>query len=1265
MSKQTRAGRLSLLLRLASRIVCAVLLVIALLSVFYTRAHMPTRVYAQSTSSTMNFQGRLLSASGSTVPDGYYNLQFKLYTTSTNGTGTNLWTETYYDANGATAGSDNRVRVVNGYFSVNLGSQTAFSGINWDQELWLTMNVGGPAQTATPTWDGEMLNGTLRTKLTAVPYAFTAGQLAQSSGANRGTLSFNGVTNNPDIRLPDIAGTNNVLLQSGTTLFTQGSIPFTDANGRLAQDNTNFFYDDANNRLGLGTASPQATLHVNGTVRFEDFAGCTALETDADGDLVCGTDDGANGAFVQGGNSFTAAAILGTNDNFDLEIETFGTTRVVVQADGDVAFDTTTLFVDAANDRVGIGDVTPAYMFTVGNGDLTGIDSTGALGIRTGGAAATADLSFGVGNRNINVLTQTTANGAGGSLTISAGAANGSTTGNIGGDLNLNGGAAAGSGNNNGGAVNIQGGAATGTGSRGHVIIQGAGGFVGIGENTPQATLHVDGTVRIEDYASCATLATDADGDLVCGTSVSGDAFLQGGNSFSAAAYLGTNDNFDLNIETFGVTRLTVEADGDIAFDTNTLFVDAANNRVGIGDTTPAYAFTVGSGDVTGITSSGALGIRTGGAAPTGDLSFGIGADRTINVLTQTTNTAGNSLTVKAGNAGSGASAFSGGQLILQGGDAAGTGNANGGNIVLSGGAGTGTGVKGLVVIDTPTFTAAAQQNCTGTPCALSQASVDSFSTITVHANAPGYVVTLPAPTNTTAGRIVYVTAVNGSADFTLSVNGGGTGNLVAMRQNSTATMVWNGSAWAAAGASSSTTLQAAYDNTLTSAGGAEIVLNAPGGSADGLTIRNNPTTPIVGGLLEVQTSIGSNLFSVNNFAVELATNGGGENSSTFATDWAAAPAGGTVTRTTTAGQFVTGQAGIQVVTTGSNHGARNNLASNPAVSTTYQVSFTAKLSSGTFTTLDVQYSRDGGTDLEACTNYSTQTLSTSVWTKITCTITTDATTATNPDLIIRQTDATGRTFWIDNLSFQRNDATANTTPSNVQIGGGINGGPVTLLTLDRSSSPPVPNGDSTYYGSMYYDTVTGRIQCYEADGWGACGSAPDNIITLTPEYAGAVLNGTGVGTMTADFCANGGGLTVNTGLCNTSGEARNFYKWTSPQATSQTYSIYVTYKLPNTFKTWESSATMRLTAYKSHATNSQVTMDVYKKDVSSGTLSQCGTNTTITTSTGAWDTTSANGDETTCGFEGGDYVIFKINLSANSSAAAYVENLDFTFSNR
>ena len=55
------------------------------------------------------------------------------------------------------------------------------------------------------------------------------------------------------------------------TAFTAGSVVFAGASGVYSQDNANLFWDDANNRLGIGTAAPTAVLHLK--------AGTTAAST--------------------------------------------------------------------------------------------------------------------------------------------------------------------------------------------------------------------------------------------------------------------------------------------------------------------------------------------------------------------------------------------------------------------------------------------------------------------------------------------------------------------------------------------------------------------------------------------------------------------------------------------------------------------------------------------------------------------------------------------------------------------------------------------------------------------------------------------------------------------------------------------------------------------------------------------------------------------------------------------------------------------------
>ncbi len=50
---------------------------------------------------------------------------------------------------------------------------------------------------------------------------------------------------------------------TGSNTFTAGSVLFSNGTS-IIQDNSNFFWDDTNNRLGIGTTSPTSTLSVNG-----------------------------------------------------------------------------------------------------------------------------------------------------------------------------------------------------------------------------------------------------------------------------------------------------------------------------------------------------------------------------------------------------------------------------------------------------------------------------------------------------------------------------------------------------------------------------------------------------------------------------------------------------------------------------------------------------------------------------------------------------------------------------------------------------------------------------------------------------------------------------------------------------------------------------------------------------------------------------------------------------------------------------------------
>ena len=131
----------------------------------------------------INYQGKLMTASGLSVPNGTYQMEFAIYAASSGGTA--LW-----NASG-TSGVPTKIPVTvnDGLFTVLLGDtssdggwQNAFSNtMNWDtSSLYIGITVGT---------DAEM---TPRKRIGAVPQAFNAAQLqgmnASGTASGRDTL---------------------------------------------------------------------------------------------------------------------------------------------------------------------------------------------------------------------------------------------------------------------------------------------------------------------------------------------------------------------------------------------------------------------------------------------------------------------------------------------------------------------------------------------------------------------------------------------------------------------------------------------------------------------------------------------------------------------------------------------------------------------------------------------------------------------------------------------------------------------------------------------------------------------------------------------------------------------------------------------------------------------------------------------------------------------------------------------------------------------
>lgn len=89
-------------------------------------------------------------------------------------------------------------------------------------------------------------------------------------------------------------------------------------------------------------------------------------------------------------------------------------------------------------------------------------------------------------------------------------------------------------------------------------------------------------------------------------------AILRGAKGLAAAASaLVLSAGVVSAATTFGTSSITttgtLQVDGNATFDTNTLFVDSTNNRVGVGNAAPAAAFSVGSSSQLQVDSSGNL----------------------------------------------------------------------------------------------------------------------------------------------------------------------------------------------------------------------------------------------------------------------------------------------------------------------------------------------------------------------------------------------------------------------------------------------------------------------------------------------------------------------------------------------------------------------------------------------------------------------------------------------------------------------------------
>ena len=363
-------------------------------------------MYISSTSTAGGASGSsyLLNLSRSGANANATHTAYGLYSAVTDTGTTSKNVAGYFSATGAT--TNYGLVVANGsvgigttapsaLLSVGTGTTTNF-GVNSSGQVtsgtWMGTAVGvgygGTGLTATPT-NGQLLigNGT----------GYTLGTLTQGTGisitnasgsitlANSGVTSLTGTTSQVivsastgaiTLSLPQNIANTSTPTFAGLTVsgLTAGSIPFIGAGGALSQNNSKFFWDNTNYRLGIGTATPNDSLDLFGTssaLRLSyDATNYARLSSSSTGELLVNPSIAGGSAVTIGNGSAKNAMVVFDENNYDYYVGEDNSDGKFKIGLGVTMGTTPYLTIDSAG-KVGIGNTAPGTLLHVGSSTTT------------------------------------------------------------------------------------------------------------------------------------------------------------------------------------------------------------------------------------------------------------------------------------------------------------------------------------------------------------------------------------------------------------------------------------------------------------------------------------------------------------------------------------------------------------------------------------------------------------------------------------------------------------------------------------------------------------------------------------------------------------------------------------------------------------------------------------------------------------------------------------------------------------------------------